>query len=414
MGNRQRIGVTSRRGLLGLGAGGMLALVGAGTGAASGETDDGTNGRVVFVYDDSRRADWEQTFPVHREEDVPACCAAVAEYVGTSWGLLPEHLREMESAGWEIMSHTASHIVVGNLYLTAPAAPDDERLRVNGSFLADHDGEPIAVGTDEGTVENVVAGGGEDDDGFFLELEDPVGEAFAAGETFVRVADERIREEVVGSKDALEEMGVDVDSFVSPFGRSEGLVEELVEEHYASFANREGNGPNEIGDLDPYELGRTSIDGRSSSESDIEAFYDEVAAGDSLGIVVGHSQFEETTAERVRFAIRAAKARDLEIVTLREALSDFGVGPAETPEGDGETAAGDDSGGESDAENASGTAPNGDDSGTDRRASADEDGVASTIRSNGPSIAAGTGLLATVGLAGRAAYRRLNGSDGPD
>ncbi|MFU8870010.1 polysaccharide deacetylase family protein, partial [Natronococcus sp.] len=250
---------TSRRGLFRLGAASLLALVGAGTGAAD-DGDGESNGQLVFIYDDSWREDWTQTFPVHQEEGVPACCAAVTEYVDTGWGLLPEHLHEMESEGWEIISHTASHGVVGNLYLTAPAEPDDERLSVDGSFLADHEGEPVVVGDEDGTVENAIAGGGQDD-GFYLELEEPVGESFAAEETFVRFTDERIREEVVGSKEELEEMGVDVDYFVSPFGRSEGLVEKLVAEQYAGFANREGNGLNGIANIDPYDLGRTSIDG---------------------------------------------------------------------------------------------------------------------------------------------------------
>ncbi len=392
---------TSRRGLFRLGAASLFALVGAGTSAADDGSDEESNGQLVFVYDDSWREDWTQTFPVHQEEDVPACCAAVTEYVDTGWGLLPEHLREMEAEGWEIMSHTAEHDVVGNLYLTAPTESDDERLSVDGSFLGDHEGEPIVIGDEDETIENVVAGGGEDDGGFYLELEEPVGESFAAEETFVRFGDERIREEVVGSKEELEEMGVDVDYFVSPFGRSEGLVEELVEEHYAGFANREGDGLNGITDIDPYDLGRTSIDGQSSTETEIEAFYDQVAAGDYLGIVVGHSQFDETTEERVRFAIQEAKGRDLEIVTLREALSDLDVGPDEmlgTEEDDDETVEGDsDENGPSDDE-----AP------TNESASdSSEDGVGSSVRENGPAIAAGTGLLATVAVAGRAAYQRL-------
>ncbi|AGB38215.1 polysaccharide deacetylase family protein [Natronococcus occultus] len=397
---------TTRRGLFGLAAGGLLALTGTGAGAAS-TADEETSGKVVFIYDDSWREDWDQTFPVHQEKDAPACCAAVTEYVDTSWGLLPEHLREMEESGWEIMSHTSAHDVVGNLYLTEPAEPEDDRLAVDGSFLTDHDGEPIVIGTDGGTVENVIAGGGEDDDGFFLDLEEPVGEAFAAEETFVRFTDERIRKEVVGSKEELEEMGVDVDYFVSPFGRSEGLVEELVGEHYAGFANREGDGLNGLANLDPYDLGRTSIDGRSSSRADIETFYDQVAAGDYLGIVVGHSQFEETTEERVRFAIQEARERDLEIVTLREALSAHGVGPDEVLGADDEEST-------EDANGDDGAESNGDNGDDEGEARTEEETVGSAIRENGPSIAAGTGLLATIGLVGRAAYRRLNGSDGPN
>ncbi|WP_436346087.1 polysaccharide deacetylase family protein [Natronorubrum sp. FCH18a] len=379
-----------------LGATSALAMVGLGpgTGTVVGSAGSTTDGRVVFVYDDSRREDWTDTFPVHRDEGVPACCAAVVDYVDTSWGLLPEHLREMEAEGWEIMSHTTSHVAVGNLYLTEPAEPDDERLFLDGSFLGHYDGDEIVISDGDRTVENVVAGGDRDDTGIYLDLAEPVGEAFGAGTAFARFAGDRIRDEVVGSKDALEEMGVDVDAFVSPFGRSDGLVDDLVRDHYAAFANRGGNGLNAIDGFDSHALGRSSIDGQSVSEAEIERFYDDVAASDSLGIAVGHSQFDETTPGRVRFAIRAAKARDLEIVTLREALTDLDVRPAD----------GDGNGTEAET-----TAEAAQSNGNESRASGDR--IASAVRDNRTPILAGTGAVATAGLAGTALYRRLNRED---
>lgn len=380
-----------RREALRLGTASTLTLagLGAGTGSVLGTAGSSTAGRLVFIYDDSWREDWTDTFPVHQEEGVPACCAAVVDYVDTSWGLLPEQLRQMESEGWEIISHTTSHVAVGNLYLTAPAEPGDERLSLDGSFLGHHEGDSIVIGDGDRAVENTIAGGGQDDDGFYLELEDPVGEAFDADGAFARFSDERVRDEVVGSKAALEGMGVDVDAFVSPFGRSDGLVDDLVQDHYAAFANRSGNGLNQLADLDAHELGRSSIDGSAVSEAEIERFYDDVAARDVLGVVVGHSQFDETTPERVRFAIQEATARDLEIVTLREALRDLDAWPVD----DG---------------SASGT--NGDaESETDSETGAD--GIGSTVRDNRGPLLGGLGAAAAIGVAGTAAYRRLRGTD---
>ncbi|WP_440771054.1 polysaccharide deacetylase family protein [Natronorubrum sp. DTA28] len=388
-----------------LGAASALAMtgLGAGTGTVVGSPEASTDGRIVFIYDDSWREDWTDTFPVHRDEGVPACCAAVVDYVDTSWGLLPEHLREMEAEGWEIMSHTASHVAVGNLYLTEPAEPDDDRLSLDGSFLGDHDGDEIVISDGDRTVENVIAGGDRDDTGISLDLAEPVGEAFDAGTAFARFADDRIREEVVGSKEALEEMGVTVDGFVSPFGRSDGLVDDLVQDHYAAFANRGGNGLNAIEGLDSHALGRSSIDGQSVSEAEIERFYDDVAAGDYLGIVVGHSQFDETTPERVRFAIREANARNLEIVTLREALKDLDAWPAA---GDESTEGAVDEGNGTETET---TADAAESDGNGSRASGDR--IASTVRDNRTPILAGTGAAAAAGLAGTALYRRLERED---
>ncbi|WP_121741843.1 polysaccharide deacetylase family protein [Natronorubrum halophilum] len=376
-----------------LGAAGALAVagVGSGTGSVVGSTGASTGGQVVFVYDDSRREDWTDTFPIHQEEGVPACCSAVVDYIDTSWGLLPEHLREMEAEGWEIMSHTAGHVAVGNLYLTEPAESDDERLYLDGSFLGHHEGEEIVISDGDRTVENAIAGGDRDETGIYLDLAEPVGDAFDAGTAFARFSDDRVREEVVGSKDALEDMGVTVDSFVSPFGRGEGFADELIRDHYAAFANHSGNGLNPLEGLDPHELGRSSIDGQSVNRGEIERFYDDVAAGDHLGIVVGHSQFDETTPERVRFAIQEAKARDLEIVTLREALADESGENGAGDERDGGT------GTESDSDDAESPATDG--------------SLGSTVRENRTPILAGSGILAAAGVTAGAVYRRRQQSD---
>ncbi|SEH16866.1 Polysaccharide deacetylase [Natronorubrum sediminis] len=393
-----------RRDLCRLGAAGTFALTGVGsgvgTGAVVGSVESGTNGQVVFIYDDSWREDWTDTFPVHQEEGVPACCAAVPDHIDTSWGLLPEHLREMEDEGWEIMSHSTSHVAVGNLYLTEPAEPEDERLALDGSFLGDYTDDEIVVSDGDRTVENAVAGGGEDEDGIYLELAEPVGESFEAETAFARFDDDRIHEEVVGSKETLEELGVEVDAFVAPFGRSEGLAGDLVRDHYGAFPNGDDSALNALEDIDPYELGRSSIDGESASELDIEAYYNDVADSDALGIVVGHSQFDETTPERVRFAIQAAKDRDLEIVTLREALIDLDVWEGETGGADSEGEAGDDEDG-----------PGPEDERDDETSAETDDAFGATVRENRTPLLAGTGALAALGLAGTAAYRRLTRSD---
>ncbi len=407
----------SRRGFCRIGSAGSLALAGASLGigpivgsavAEGADIEDDHNGRVVFIYDDSWREDWTDTFPVHQDEGVPACCAAVTDYVDTGWGLLPEHLREMEAEGWEIMSHTASHGAIGDLYLTEPAEPGDEKVYLNGDFLEDRDGSEIVISDGDRTVENVIAGGGSDDTGTYIDLEEPVGDSFEPEDSFARFSDEIVHEEVVGSKEALEEMGVEIDHFVSPFGRSEGLVDELVQEHYAGFPNRGGDGLNPVDGLDPHELGRTSIDGNVQDREGIEEFYDEVVAGEYLGIVVGHSQFDETTPERVRFAIQEAKARNLEIVTLREALTDLGHGRANGSGAGSEN--------ESADESESGTETGDDGTGADDSASNDSPSNESTtageratsaVQDNRTSILAGTGILAAVGAAGAAVYQRL-------
>jgi hypothetical protein len=340
------------------------------TGAAQEDEDDGEGeeepaGYLVFVYDDSPAEDYSETFQVHEEYGVPGCVAACPGLMGTTrdW-LYPGHLEQMYESGWEVMSHTLEHRALGEVPVAEDVEEGDTEIYVESNVHGRFEGDPLVVFDDEGTeAEATVAGQGEDDDGQYLELEEPIDEGFTAGyETRVRYTDEFTEEVLSESQSQLEEMVGEgqVTGYVHTFERDDGLVSELVPEYYDAVPQADGDGLNPEYEPDPHDLSRRYFEEDEMDEAEIERFLDQVANEPDFGILAGHSHYETLPPERVETAIEMALERDIEIVTLQEALDTFGV--VEAPERT-----------ERDADETSGTDDDEDDEDADTDPDADED-----------------------------------------
>lgn len=291
-------------------------------------------GKLVFVYDDSPEEDYTETFPVHQEAGVPACIAAVSGAIGTEGSLSADTLREIESAGWEIMSHTVDHRAVGTLPVTADVEPGDTRVYAGANRHGEHPGDRVRVSDGETHAAATVAGRGSDETGEYVSLREGIGAAFDAGAAKIRYTDERIRTSLRRSRRQLEGYGVDVANLVLPYGIYGERARELIPTYYDAVANAkwDGDGRNDAQSLDPYRLHRVYFRPGQMTLDELEAYLDGVAEGGVLGLLGGHSAYEQFTTERVRTAIRMARDRDIEILTLREALADLGVvEPTATP-----------------------------------------------------------------------------------
>lgn len=361
---------TTRRGALrSLGA--ALGLSGLVRGVTGAETPAAL---LVFVYDDSPIQDYRKAFPVHHEEGAPACIAAVTDIIAGDTGLNPAHLREVQADGWEVMSHTNTHRAMGRMRLSAPVAPDDERLYLPYNYHGVTPGGPLLVDDGDRTVEVPLVGRGRDDDGPYLDLDAPVGASFAAEGTYVRFPDRVLEAELTSSKRRLEAMGLEIDNFVYPFGSHGPHVDRLVRRYYDGVGNWHRDGLNPGVGVDPYRIGRSYFRTDMHTVGAVGAWLDEVAAGDHLGMLAGHAYLPTITAERIRATIRMARARGIEIVTLREAFRRRGLDREE----DGRRESGDDR----PADNRAATGESTDDEPTDDREL--NDGAANIDRRSEP------------------------------
>jgi peptidoglycan/xylan/chitin deacetylase (PgdA/CDA1 family) len=350
----------SRRAVLGMGTAALAGLAGCGVGNDADEAlgvreeteDDGTddaatdgetsdeereevpelpeNGAVVFVYDDGPMEDYTQAFPAHREFDAPATTGIVSEWIGREgfmghdW-MDVEHLAELEEAGWEIASHTTEHTAVGTFELVENADPGDERV-YNGSnrhgFWAPRE---LEITDGERTVRRTALGWDEDDTGRYVELDEPLGESFAAGEAVTRYPEEAIREALGESRRELERLGFEVDTFLAPYDSFDDYSRRFATEYYDGVANaRHGSRVNDPEGFDPYYTRRDYFIEFTSRES-VKRDLDEIAARGALGVIGAHAFKEEVSEERIRETLEWIDDRDIEVMTLREAIARFGA-----------------------------------------------------------------------------------------
>ena len=290
--------------------------------------DPPNNGAVVFVYDDGPMQDYSKAFPVHREFDAPASTGIVTEWIGrenfmgNDW-MDVHHLEELVDAGWEIASHTAEHTALGSFELVEGAEPDDELVYPAHYRHGYHHGKDLVITDGERRVVRTVVDHGIDDTGYYIAFDDRVGETFAAGETVVRYPAEQMHESLVESKRALERLGFEVDTLLAPYDNFDEYSMEFVPEYYDGVANaNHGLRINAADAFDPYQSHRDyfiEFTDRASVERDLDA----IAERGALGVFGAHTFKDDVTPERIRETLEWIDDRDIEVMTLREAIKRF-------------------------------------------------------------------------------------------
>lgn len=282
------------------------------------------NGAVAFVYDDGRMKDYTKVLPVHEEFDAPATTGVVSSYVGRKYYMDVEQIEALQEAGWEIASHTVEHTAVGSYDLVAATEPADTCIYPHHVRHGHHAGKTLEITDGERTVHRPIEGIGEDEDGVrYVELADPVGEAFPAGETTVRYPAEFVEESLAKSKRELESLGFEVDTLLAPYDNFTGYSMEFVPDHYDYVANaRHGSFINHPETFDPYETRRDYYVEYTEPEH-VRRALNEVAESGCLGVLGAHPFQEVVTQERIRETLEWIEARDIEVMTLREACRCF-------------------------------------------------------------------------------------------
>lgn len=286
------------------------------------------NGAVVFVYDDGPIQDYTQAFPVHQEFDAPASTGIVTEWIGrkdfmsNDW-MDVDHLEELADAGWEIVSHTTEHTALGTFELVADADPSADRIYPEHFRHGYHHGKNLEVTNGDRTVVRTVVDHGSDDTGYYIDLDDPVGEVFPAGETIVRYPEQQMHEALAASKRTLERLGFEVDTLLAPYDNFDAYSMEFVPEYYAGVANAtHGTRINAVDGFDPYQTHRDyfiEFTDRTSVKQDLDA----IAERGALGVFGAHTFKDDVTPERIRETLEWIDARDIEVLTLRDAIERF-------------------------------------------------------------------------------------------
>ena len=65
---------------------------------------------VTFIDDDGNTTSYTKLFPLFQQKGVPCVAAAISNNTGVTGYMTLAQLTELQSAGWEIASHTANHV----------------------------------------------------------------------------------------------------------------------------------------------------------------------------------------------------------------------------------------------------------------------------------------------------------------
>ncbi|WP_122090305.1 polysaccharide deacetylase family protein [Halalkalicoccus subterraneus] len=282
-------------------------------------------GAVVFVYDDGPMEDYTQALPAHQAFDAPATVGIVSSWVGrddyqNNGCMDVTHLEELVDAGWEIASHTIEHTPVGTLALVEDAEPSDERVYPKEIRHGYNRGKTVELTDGTQSIRRVVTDYGSDGVGRYIELDEPLGEACAAGDTVVRYPEEAIEEMFRGSKRELEAMGFEISTFLAPYDNFDDYSREFAPEYYDGIANADhGSRINDREEFDPFRTKRDYFIEFTDSDS-VKADLDEIADRGALGILGAHTFKEEVSEERIGETLGWIDERGIEVLTLREAI----------------------------------------------------------------------------------------------
>ncbi|UPM44434.1 polysaccharide deacetylase family protein [Halocatena salina] len=288
-------------------------------------SDPPENGAVVFVYDDGPMTDYTQAFPAHQSYDAPATVGIVSEWVGRKnfmdrdW-MGVTHLTDLVDAGWEIASHTAEHTTVGTYELVEDAAPNDERVYPTGVRHGFWTPKDVELTDGDKTVRANAVGRGTDDTGRYVELADPVGDSFAAGEAVIRYPADVMKDALLGSKQRLEALGFDVETFLAPYDDFDAWSQRFVDDYYIGVANGDhGSRINDPDEFSPYRTRRAYFI-EFTEPKFVQRDLDAIAERGALGVFGAHTHKDSVTEDRIRTTLEWIEQRDIEVVTLRDAI----------------------------------------------------------------------------------------------
>jgi peptidoglycan/xylan/chitin deacetylase (PgdA/CDA1 family) len=288
-----------------------------------------SDGRLVLVFDDGYAEDDSLVRPVLDRLDVPAVLAITPARLDEEGHLATGQLRDLAGAGWEVAVHGRPHRHCQAHRLAADAEPGDERLHLSGGHVFPDGDGGVLVGDDlevtdgerSETVEVAATGAvtGSDGEQAHVELADPLEGAFGADDSVVRPTMDLLRDELLGGREDLRELGFDPSTFVFPYDAASVRAWRLAREAFDVVANAAVRSlPNPPG-TPLTNLRRWYLETSHHAPVETADYLDAVAEQGGLGVLAGHSAWDTVTAERVEQVVELAHERGVEVTTF-EAL----------------------------------------------------------------------------------------------
>ncbi len=280
---------------------------------------------LILVYDDGYKEDLELVFPIHDKYNVPAVAAVNFDYIGKSLWLNQNELHFLQSKGWEIANHGKKHAALILNPLIAEASKGDNKFRVKNPFLLEASYDYIIFNQEKNikekiSIQKIISDNGES----FVKIEGELLNDYPQNESYLRLDENSLFEEVIESRQKLEEMGLVIDSYIYPYNGYYSLPLELVSKNYiaARAGYRVGEKfPNAFINrkpLEKYQLKAAALEKNLITEEDIFKLLDETKKAEGLLVFYAHPHADNFEAARIEKIIEYALENEIVITTFRE------------------------------------------------------------------------------------------------
>jgi peptidoglycan/xylan/chitin deacetylase (PgdA/CDA1 family) len=295
---------------------------------------------VVISYDDGYEEEYTHAFPLHQKYEVPGEVCIPSCYVGMEGRLTASQLLEMQSAGWEIASHTRYHVTLGEEPLLRNASRGETKIFVGDNTRFRPGTTEIRISFGRLGEEAIVTDLGSDARGAYLVLDREIENDYVAkaegkwarlwrlatgqrGHSIVGLSADQAYAEIVTSKLELEAMGLEVRHFAYPYGRYSDWTRDLVSRHYESAraGGRRKRGSatrTRTEQPDLFALPSVLCDESALTDGQLDRVLDETLELGGLRFLHAHTRNRGTFSPRLERIITGCLGRGLVVSTRRE------------------------------------------------------------------------------------------------
>ena len=307
-------------------------------------TDRSNNMRptLVISYDDSVQEDYTLAFPVHEKHGVPGEINAISSFMlgtgsylpddGTQQPLTQNQALEMQEKGWEFCVHGRQHLTIGRYNLRLVSPQGSNRLYISPDYMhrwTHTFPQEITLGRNHApniTEDNVLIGHGSDENGEYLETENPIK---TDQYTFLRLSDNQIEDEIKGCIDELAEMGLYAKHHAAPYSASNWTARRIIRKYLLSARRGRGSTgspimiPGSDNVFPTYKL-NCFVELTGHTEAELDAWLDEISSVNGMSIMMEHTWRPGFNPDGLDYIIAGALARGMDVTTRTEALKRYG------------------------------------------------------------------------------------------
>ena len=281
---------------------------------------------VIIMYDDGNIQDYTEAFPVHQKYDVPGVVAVNPGYIGYKNKLDLGHLLIMKNHGWEVANHGYYHAALIYNSVTVEPEIEADHLYVNNPYLVEKKYNYILFNSEKNIREKIkIKDFDYNESGQrYLKLTDSLKNNYPLERTYIMPDKEAMNNEVVESKNVLENWGLNIDTFVYPYNGNIEPAVEIVKENYniARGGRRIGQPfPDAFINEEPftqYSLKGVGFENNILPEESMTTLLETIVDKKALLVMYAHTNQEHFSVERLERIIEKAKEMDIDIITFSD------------------------------------------------------------------------------------------------